>query len=589
MTFIQKCLFLVLFLFAASGLSAQQSAKNAAFNKMIDQYYEEAQPLYPLSATQKGDNRFNDILLNDISVPFLKKVHDYNIKYSNKLAAFKRASLNAEDKIAYDIIDFQIRQSLDDEQFHLEYFPFDQRSGLPNSFPSNGSGTGIQPFKTVKDYYNWLKRIDRFPDWVDTAIANFNKGIAIGMVLPQALVVKMIPQMEAQTVTDTAKNIFYGPLNLMPGFFSGADKNLIRTAYHKAISTKIIPAYAKLADYLKNTYLPKARKSSGVNDLPNGAAFYRNRLHLFTTSDKAPAEIYQTGLSEVERISKEIEKQKELIGFKGSIAELFEFMKTDKRFFPFKTDEQVLDSFRAVLPKIQPRLNKLFNLVPKTGFEVKSIEKFKAASASANYQRGAEDGSRPGYFNVPIVDPLKYSSLSLEHLFLHEAIPGHHFQLSLQQENKNLPRIRRFAIYSVFSEGWALYTESLGDELGLYSDPYRKIAAYKSELFRAVRLVVDVSLHTGKMTREDCIKYMVETGGVELQSATSETERYMTNPGQAVSYKTGEMKIKELRARYEQKLGTTFNIKNFHDAVLSGGSMPLTVFETYMDNWAATQ
>ena len=234
-------------------------------------------------------------------------------------------------------------------------------------------------------------------------------------------------------------------------------------------------------------------------------------------------------------------------------------------------------------------LKKIFNIVPKAAFEVKAIDKFKAATSAANYQRGAEDGSRPGYFNVPIITAASYNKLGTENLFLHEAIPGHHFQLSVQQENANTPKIRKFAAYAVFSEGWALYTESLGEELGLYTDPYQKLAALKSELFRSIRLVTDVGLHTGKMTREESIKYMMEKGGRAEQGSISETERYMAYPGQALSYKTGELKIKELKATYQKYLGAKFSIKNFHDALLLVGSVPLNILETYMAEWANEQ
>jgi len=580
---------LILFVLTASTALSQQSPNNAAFNKMLNDYYEEGLQLNPLSATAAGDNRYNDLLPNAISVPHLQKVHTYNLKYQKLLTGFKRASLNSFDKISFDIIDLQIKQALAREKFHLEYIPFTQFDGLPGSFPSLGSGKDLQPFKTVQDYNNWLKRVDSFAVWTDTAIANFNKGIAIGMVLPRALVIKMIPQLEAQTVTDTAKNIFYGPVKNMPADFSEAQKTVTRLVYQKAINNIIIPAYRKLADYLKTVYLPKSRSTSGINDMPNGAALYQYLVEVYTTTNKTPKEIYQIGLSEVNRITKEIEALKTRIGFAGSIDEFFNYSLTDKKFFPFKTDEQVLDSFRAILPKIEPNLKRLFNIVPKTKFEVRAIEKFKAATAAANYQRGTEDGSRPGYFNVPIVDAVKYNNLGMENLFLHEAIPGHHFQLSLQQENSNSPKIRKFAVYSAFSEGWALYTESLGEELGLYIDPYQKLAAYKSELFRAIRLVTDVGLHTGKMTREESIKYMMEKGGRAEQPSISETERYMARPGQALAYKIGEMKIKELKARYQKQLGAKFDIKSFHDAILLGGSMPLSVFETYMEEWVKTQ
>jgi uncharacterized protein (DUF885 family) len=581
---------IIILTFSTSTVFAQQATNSTAFNKLLNDYYEEGLLLNPIAATQRGDNRYNDLLPNNISFPYLKSTHDYNVKFRRLLATYERNSLNSSDKISFDIVNDQTQQAMGRERFHLEFKPFNQGAGsLPTALPSMGSGLGIQPFKTAQDYNNWLKRIDAFSGWADTAIANFNKGIASGMVLPKALVLKMIPQLEAQTIADTSKNIFYAPIRNMPTSFLETEKTSIRLAYQDALTSKIIPTYKKLADYLKNIYLDKARSTSGYNALPNGPAIYRFLVQYYTTGSKSPEKIYETGLKEVTRITKEIDVIKNKVGFSGSTGSLFTFLKTDKQFFPFTTEEQVLDSFRAILPRMEPNLKKLFNIVPKAAFEVRAIEKFKAASSASNYQTGTEDGSRPGYFNARILDAVTLNTPGMESLFAHEAIPGHHFQLSLQQENIALPKVRRYAGYNAFIEGWGLYAESLGDELGLYTNAYEKIAALSSELFRAARLVVDVALHTGKMTREEAITYMVEKAGLDERIATSEVERYMANPGQALSYKTGELKIKELRTKYEKSLGTKFNIKSFHDAILLGGSMPLSVFKSYMDDWAQKQ
>lgn len=508
---------LLLFTLSTLTLHAQSPKKNNAFEQLLEQYYDEALLFDPLSATQRGDNRFNDQLANDISAPHIKKLHDFYLNYKRKLSLFNRASLNSADKISYDMMKLQLETALERENFHQEYMPFNQFRSLPNEIATSGTGTGLQPFKTVTDYYNWLKRIDAFSVWVDTAIANFNKGIATGMVLPRALVVKMIPQLQAHTIADTSKNLFYGAVKIMPASFTAQEKAAIRLAYQNALTNKIIPTYKKLADYLQTTYLPKARTTSGFNGLPNGASFYKYRIKVYTTTNQTPDEIYKIGLAEVDRITKAITVLKDKAGFKGSIPELYKYMKTDRKFFPFTTDQQVVDSFNRILPKMQPHLKQLFNIIPKSALQIKPVEKFRAANVPASYSRGAPDGSRPGYFNLPIPDVMNYNALGMESLFSHEGIPGHHFQLSLQQENTNLPKIRRFAGYSAFSEGWALYTESLGGELGLYKNPYINIETLKSELFRAIRLVVDVGIHIGKMTREQAITYMMEKGGRDEQ------------------------------------------------------------------------
>ncbi len=398
----------------------------------------------------------------------------------------------------------------------------------------------------------------------------------------------MIPQYENLAKSDTSKNVFYGPVKHFPGHFSKEDKIRLINEFNQAINEQLIPSYKKLGAFLSGEYLEAARSTSGINALPEGDAMYKFFVSVYTTTDKTPEEIYQTGLNEVQRITGEMELLKIQLGFNGSLKELFSFMQTDKRFMPFTTEKEVLDSNRKVLIKIQPQINRLFGAVPKTPFEIRPTESFRAASAAPQYNRSSADGTRPGIFYVPIVDPTKVNvtNWALEATFLHEAIPGHHFQISLQQENTALPKFRRFSFIPAFGEGWALYCESLGEELGCYTDPYQKMGYYGNEIHRAIRLVVDVGLHTGKMTREEAIRYIIENEAMSESIATQEIERYMAMPGQALAYKTGELKIKEFRDKYQKLLGSKFNLRDFHDTLLSGGCMPLNVLETYLDEWA---
>jgi uncharacterized protein (DUF885 family) len=356
------------------------------------------------------------------------------------------------------------------------------------------------------------------------------------------------------------------------------------------ITDNLVPSYAKLRDFLKNEYLPKARTTTGISAVPGGDKYYNYLIRYWTTTDKTPEEIYQTGLAEVKRIRTSMDSVKNAVGFKGDLTAFFEFMKNDKQFMPFKEPKQVLDSFQSILKKIDPNLKKMFGRTPKTPFEVRQTEAFRAASASAEYSQGSPDGTRPGIFYVPIVDATKFNTTSgFESLFLHEAIPGHHYQISLQQENEKLPKFRRFAWYGAFGEGWALYTESLGKELGLYTDPYQYMGALGDEIHRAIRLVVDVGMHTKNMTREEAIKYMMENEAISEDGATAEIERYMAIPAQALSYKIGALKIQELRARYHEMLGDKFKLSAFHDELLKDGVMPLEVAERKMDAWAQKQ
>jgi uncharacterized protein (DUF885 family) len=495
--------------------------------------------------------------------------------------------LNDNDKLSYDVFKYDLQMKLKGLELNTWMIPAHQFFSLPLTMGQLGSGAGNQPFKNLKDYENWLGRVKGFSVWTDTAIANFKHGIAAGMVLPKSLVEKMIPQMDAMIVTDAKKSLFYDPVKNMPKEISETDKAKISALYEQAILKELVPAYQKLSTFLKNEYLPKARSTSGISSVPGGKEIYNYSVKYWTTTDKTPEEIYQTGLSEVKRIRTEMDSVKNKVGFKGDLNAFFTYLKTDPKFTPYKTPKEIIAAFNAIHDKMKPQLQKLFNKVPKTPFEVRQTEAFRAASASAEYNPGSPDGSRPGIFYIPILDATKFNITSgMESLFLHEAIPGHHYQISLQQESKDMPKFRRFAWYGAMGEGYALYSESLGKELGLYTDPYQYMDALGDEMHRAVRLVVDVAIHTRNMSREEAIKYMMSNEATSEEGATAEVERYMALPGQALSYKIGALKIRELRAKYEKQLGAKFKIVDFHDEILKDGVMPLDVLEQKMDAWA---
>ena len=596
----KKLLVLLCLSAAFVGCKQKMEQPNPKLAKLFDNYYEDRLKLYPLEATSIGDNRYNDVLQNDGSDAFKKQAHDVFAGYVDMLKAFNRDELNTEDKLSYDILSYDLNMALDGMSKHIYYdvlnfahpgeIPFNQMVAVPLILGQWGSGTGAQPFKTVKDYDNWLKRLSAFKVWTDTAIGNMDKGIKDGIVLPKSIVVKMIPEMMAMVTATPQKSLFYGPVNIFPKDFSDADKKRLTDDYTKAITTVVIPTYKKLGDYLKNDYLPHARATSGMSALPGGAAMYAYMVKVNTTTDKTPEEIYQTGLSEVARITKLQDSIKNKVGFKGDMKAFFHYMQTDPQFTPYKTPKEVLDAFENIHKRMEPNLKKLFTNVPKTPFEIRQTEAFRAASASAEYNAGSADGTRPGIFYVPILDATKFNTTSgMESLFLHEAIPGHHYQISLAQENTTLPKFRRFEANNAYQEGYALYCESLGKELGLYTDPYQHMGALGDEMHRAVRLVVDVAIHTKNMTREQAIQYMMDHEAIDEQGATAEIERYMTNPGQALGYKIGALKIRELRAKYEKQLGSKFDIAAFHDQLLKDSAMPLSVLESKMDDWAGKQ
>lgn len=580
-------------IFTACKLSNtnQHNAANMELAALFDKYYEESLELFPLNATAIGDTRFNDKLYADFTDSYRKKLDSFFNRYLVFADKFDIKTLNENDKLNYEIFKHELEINIEGLTFTDNYIPANQFYGLPIALGQLGSGEGNQPFKTVKDYNDWLQRMKAFTVWTDSAIVYYKKGLASNFVLPKSLVVKMLPQLKDMVMTDVTKHLFYAPINKIPASFSTADKQKITADYTAAIQQNIVASYQKLYTFLEQEYLPKSRTTSGISALPRGAELYNYLVKLNTSTNKKPEAIYTLGLSEVKRINTEMEKVKAEVKFTGDMPAFFEFMKTDKQFTPYKTPKEVLAAFETIHKTMEPNLKTMFINVPKTKFEIRQTEAFRAASASAEYNQGSADGSRPGVFYVPIIDATTFNTTSgMESLFLHEAIPGHHYQISLQQEDTLLPKFRRFGGgNNAYVEGWALYCESLGKELGLYTNPYQYMGALGDEMHRAIRLVVDVALHTKGMTREEAIKYMVANEPISEAGATAEIERYMAIPGQALGYKIGALKIRELRNKYSQQLGSKFNLAKFHDAVLKDGSMPLYILETKMDIWASKQ
>lgn len=555
-------------------------------------YYEQYLKLHPLEATMQGDKRYNDLLPNNIDKDYIHEEIAFYKNVSDQLKKVDYKALPYDKKVVYDVLDYTLKDKMEYYTYHPEYIPFTQFGGIPLDFPVMGSGTGIQPFEDAKDYDNWLKRMEKFPEWMDQAIENFNTGIANGIVLPKKLVVKMIPQMNAEEIIteDPEKNIFYGPVKNFPKNFSEDQKKHYTQLYEESVKKNIIPSYKKMANYLEKNYLPKARITDGINSLPKGNEIYAYDVKSWTTTDKNPEEINKTGLEQVAMLRAEMAKVQQQVGFQGSLEEFIKFVTTDPKAMPYKTSKDVLNAFNGILTKITPKLKTMFNVTPITPFEVRQTEKFREASASAEYIPGTPDGKRPGIFYVPLPDPKKFNITSgMESLFLHEAIPGHHYQISLQQENTKLPKFMRFGWFGAYGEGWAHYCETLGPELGLYTDPYQKMGYLSDQMLRAVRLVVDTGIHTGKMTREQAIQYFMNNIAYEESAATAEVERYMAMPGQALAYKIGALKIRELRDKYQQGLGSKFSLANFHDELLNQGCLPLSVLERKMELWAQKQ
>ena len=578
---------LLLLLLPIQLLAQTTSSKpaNAELHKLFDDADEEFLKLNPISATFRGDNRYNDKMPIDFTDSYREIQKSYLKKNLEAIKKIKRDQLNENDQLSYDVFTWQNENALGQFEFKTNRTPTTQFFGMQITLPLLGSGTGAQPFKNVTDYKNWLSRASNFPAWTDSAIVYFKKGIAENYVLPKAIVVKMIPQLNALIKADVTQTTFYGPIKNFPADFSETDKKELTAAYETMISEQLMPSFKKLADFLQNEYLPHARSTSGIGSLPGGPALYRYLVKSSTTTNKTPDEIYNIGLAEVKRIRDEMEVVKKEVGFSGDLKSFFDYMNTDPKFFPYSTAEEVLNDYRAIEKKIDPALDKLFLHKPKTPFEVRQTEAFRAATSAAQYFAGSLENNRPGIFYVPIVDPKKYT-IARESLFLHEAIPGHHYQISLQRENESIPKFQRYGGFTAYAEGWGLYAESLGKELGAYKDPYQHMLALGDEIHRAIRLVTDVGMHEKGWTREQAIKYMMENEPIDEQRATAEIERYMAIPSQALAYKMGALKIQELRKKYTAMLGSKFNVAEFHDQVLKDGSLPLDILESKMDAWA---
>ena len=576
-------------LFTSLVLVNCKSEKKAQdFSAITDAYFDDKNALSPLDATQNGQTEYNDKFVFEMTESYRKKQAAFFDKFENELTTVDTTALSAEEKNSYDIIKWELAVGKDLLKYDTNLMPIHQFWGTHLTMGQYAGGTSAQPFKTEKDYKNFLKRMDSYSVWIDSAMIYMKKGIKKGMVLPKSLTVKMIPQFESMVTPKVEDNLFYSTIKLFPKDFTEAQKNTLTKEYTAVITEKLEPQFKKMTEFLKNEYLPASRTTSGIGSLPNGADLYKAYVKQWTTTSKTPEEIHELGLKEVARIKAEMEKVKEQVGFKGTINEFFEHVKTKPELMSFKKPEEVITNFEKIYQKIKPNVNKLFSLQPKCSFEIKRTEAFREATASAEYNQGSADGTRPGVFYVPIPDVKTYNCYGDEDLFLHEAIPGHHFQISLQQENQQLPDFRKFAWFGAYGEGWALYTESLGKELGLYTDPYQYFGMLGNEMHRAVRLVVDTGMHSKGWTREQAIKYSLENEAEGEAGIIAEIERYMAIPGQALSYKMGQLKISELRKKAQDKLKDKFDIKVFHQKVLESGVLPLALLEKKINNWIET-
>jgi uncharacterized protein (DUF885 family) len=568
---------------AATAQTADQQ-----LNTLVEAYWDKYLELNPLQATLNGDYRFNNRLENDISPAYLADSRALEGEYLKKLGEIKVDQLGPESRITYDIFRRDRSENLEGFTYQFELLPVSQFFNRMTLF-AQLSSTGLHPFRNVKDYDDWLSRVHDYVAWTDQAIVNMRAGVNKDIVQPRVLMERVLPQLAALTGGDPKQSVYYRGIAAMPADVSAADRTRLEAAFQKAIKEEIWPANQRLLNYIRDEYLPKTRATVGMNALPMGDRWYAYLARRSTTTDQTPEEIHRIGLAEVARIHGEMEKVIAEVGFKGDFKAFLEMLRSDPRFYYSKPDE-VIDGYRALKERATVAAQQLFSIAPKADFEIRPVEAFREKSASsASYQQATEDGSRPGIFYVNTYDLKSRPRYQMQSIFLHEAIPGHHFQLAIQQEVGSLPRFRRFGGYGAYVEGWGLYAESLGYEMGFYTDPYDHFGALSAEIWRAARLVLDTGLHSKGWTREQAIDYLTSNTAIGPSDAVAEVERYIAIPGQALSYKIGELKFKELRARSQKALGTRFDVKEFHRQVLIDGSLPLDVLDAKIDRWIASQ
>ncbi|MGH7832390.1 MAG: DUF885 domain-containing protein [Candidatus Binatia bacterium] len=566
----------------------EAAAEARKLHQMFDQYFEEYLQLFPTVATSIGDHRYDDRLGIAISEEHRGEQRDLYRKYLGALEGVIKERLEREDRLNHAVFERLLTQRLETLRFEQHLQPVRQIQSTAVEFPLLGSGRGVHPFKSVADYENFLRRIERFQNWVDTAIANMRRGVERGIVPSRVVIERTLPQIDAMIVDDPRQSLFFRPVLEMPDHFGEAEKRRLTQDYTRAVEEQIVPAYRKLRDFLRDEYLTKTRATTGMSGLPEGNAWYDHLVKTRTTTSLTPEQIFELGLSEIARINRERERMRAESGFQGSLRQFAEHLRRNSP--PgFRTKEELLKGYETIRAQVTPRLSDLFGRLPNAPYEIRTVEEFRENSSPSQYHAASPDGSRPGIFYVNARGVAGSPRRPSEALFLHEAVPGHHFQISLQRERSALPRFRRFSGYTAFVEGWALYAESLGRELGLYSEPQQYFSRLNSELFRAVRLVVDVGLHRKGWTREQALKFMMEHTMASESGAALEIDRYIALPGQALAYKIGQLKISEIRTRAERMLGPRFDVRAFHDELLKDGALPLDLLEAKMDAWMESQ
>lgn len=568
----------------ATAVLAAPAAQDAELDQLVEAYFDANLVLNPLFATQIGDNRFNDRYPNDIGPKWREQALANERQYLAALAKIDAAALSPQARLTYDVFKSRRQLAIESFDFPQQLLPIDQFNNPAGDFAVLGSGSGAHPFVTPKDYEDFIQRMHGMRVWIDQAIANMREGVKHGFTQPRPVIEKVLPQLKTLATARVEDSIFFQPLDQLPDGIDATTRQRLVADYRTAIE-RTLTSYRRLYDYMSTEYLPAARTSVGWSQLPGGKDWYAFLVAVYTTTRMSPDEIHELGLREVARIEGEMNAVREQVGFKGDLRAFFRFLKDDPRFY-FDNAAELLAGYRDLKLRINALLPKMFADFPKADYEIRAVEAFRAQSAAgAFYERPSADGSRPGIFYVNTFDLKGQPKYGMETLSLHEASPGHHFQVTIQQELTGLPRVRRFDFYTAYGEGWALYCESIGKELGMFTDPYQYYGRLNDEMLRAMRLVVDTGLHARGWSREQALRFMLDHSSLAESDVIAEVERYIAWPGQALGYKIGQLRISAMRATAEKALGPKFDVKAFHSVILRDGALPMDVLELKVERW----
>jgi prolyl oligopeptidase len=554
------------------------------FATLLDEHWEWRMTTSPVFASMLGDRRFND-QWGDNSLEGIEKEHQETREFLRRVYAIDKNALSEEGQLNHELLRRQLQENVDEHQFNGHLIPFEHRGGIQN--PENL--TNQLRLVTVEDFEDWLARVQKLDDVIDENIALAEEGRKRGVVAPKILMQRIPDQLALQVVEFASESPLFRAFENMPDSIPAADRERLRAAATEALEDEVLPAYRKLNKYFNEKYLPAARDSIGLSALPNGNAWYEHLARSFTTTRMTPDDIHRLGLEEVKRIRGEMEEVISEVGFEGSFQDFLVFLRTDPQFY-YDNPEDLYEAYLATSKRIDPELVKLFGLLPRMPYGVKPIPDAVAPdTTTAYYSRPAADGSRAGTYWVNLYRPEVRPKYEIEVLSVHEAMPGHHLQLALQQELSDMPNFRRFLGFTAFVEGWGLYSERLGYDLGLYQDPYSRFGQLTYDMWRAVRLVVDTGMHYKGWTRQQAIDFFKDNAAKAEHDIVNEIDRYILMPGQALAYKVGQLKILALRDRAQRQLGENFDIRAFHDHLLGAGALPLDLLEQRMDKWLATQ